>query len=184
MPEFGVVVAVVEDDKVLLTKREDFPVWCLPGGGIENGETLAEAAVREVQEETGVNVKLTRLVGLYSRPEWSQSGSHGILFAASHIDGQLRTQTAETVDAGFFHPADLPTEILWWHRQRIADVFDGEIGLVRTQCVQWPGPGKTRAEVLELVKAGSVLPQDIVTKLCSSGAGDLERLDVSGAELK
>ena len=41
MPGVAVIVAIIEDEKVLLTKREDFEVWCLPGGGVEDGETLA-----------------------------------------------------------------------------------------------------------------------------------------------
>ena len=54
MPGLAVIVAMIHDGKVLLTKREDFEVWCLPGGGVEEGESLAEAGIREVKEETGL----------------------------------------------------------------------------------------------------------------------------------
>ena len=67
MPGIAANVAVIQDGKILLTKREDFEVWCLPSGGVEDGESLAEAAIRETKEETGVDVELTRLVGVYSR---------------------------------------------------------------------------------------------------------------------
>jgi 8-oxo-dGTP pyrophosphatase MutT (NUDIX family) len=67
MPGLAVIVAVIDDGKVLLTKREDFEVWCLPGGGVEDGESMAEAAIRETWEEAGIQVELTRLVGVYSR---------------------------------------------------------------------------------------------------------------------
>jgi ADP-ribose pyrophosphatase YjhB (NUDIX family) len=60
MINLGVNVAVIEDGRVLLTQREDFPVWCLPGGGVDPGESLAQAAVREVREETGLEVELER----------------------------------------------------------------------------------------------------------------------------
>ena len=67
MPILGTIVAIFKDGKVLLTKRADFEVWCLPGGGVEDGESVAEAAVREAYEETGLVVLLTGVVGVYSR---------------------------------------------------------------------------------------------------------------------
>ena len=64
---FGTSVAILKDNRVLLTKREDFEVWCLPGGGVDPGESIPQAAIREAREETGLTVHLTRLVGLYGR---------------------------------------------------------------------------------------------------------------------
>src|SRR5829696_4121412 len=61
MPSFGVIVAIMNNGKILLTKREDFEVWCLLGGGVEDGESLAKAAIREAKEETGLDVELTGL---------------------------------------------------------------------------------------------------------------------------
>ena len=58
MPTLGVEIAIIEAGKVLLIKRRDFGVWLLPGGGIDAGESAAEAAVREAQEETGLEVEL------------------------------------------------------------------------------------------------------------------------------
>lgn len=66
----GVNVAIVSEGRVLLTRREDFDVWCLPGGQVDAGESLAEAARREVREETGLEVRIERLVGMYSGPRW------------------------------------------------------------------------------------------------------------------
>lgn len=54
MPEIAVNVAVIQDHKILLTQREDFETWILPGGGMEPGESVAQAAMRETKEETGV----------------------------------------------------------------------------------------------------------------------------------
>ncbi len=67
MPGLAVNVAVIHEGKILLTKREDFETWILPSGGVEEGESLAQAAIRETKEETGLDVELTRLVGVYSR---------------------------------------------------------------------------------------------------------------------
>jgi len=54
--------------KVLLTRRTDNGLWCVPGGGMESGESAAEACIREVWEETGLNVRVKRLIGVYSNP--------------------------------------------------------------------------------------------------------------------
>ena len=51
----------MEDGRILLAKREDFEVWCIPGGMVEDGESVARAAVREIAEETGLTVELTVL---------------------------------------------------------------------------------------------------------------------------
>ena len=67
MPTYGVEIAVFDAGKVLLIKRRDFQVWALPGGGIDAGESVAQAAVRETREETGLEVELQHLVGVYSR---------------------------------------------------------------------------------------------------------------------
>jgi 8-oxo-dGTP diphosphatase len=108
MTSFGVNIAIIKEEKVLLTKRADFPVWCLPGGSIDSGETIAQAAIREAYEETGFEVKLTCLVGLYSRPNWVLEGSHGVLFTAEIMGGNLIKETQETIDAGFFHSLNYP----------------------------------------------------------------------------
>ena len=65
--------AVIFDEareKVLLTKRADNGLWCLPGGGMDPGESVEETIIREVQEETGLIVRVLRLIGVYSDPNW------------------------------------------------------------------------------------------------------------------
>ena len=54
---------------VLLTRRQDNGRWCLPGGGMDPGESAAEACIREVFEETGLEVKVKRLVGISTSPD-------------------------------------------------------------------------------------------------------------------
>ena len=58
-----------EQGRVLLTKRQDNGQWCLPSGGMEAGESLAEGCEREVLEETGLSVRVKRLVGVYSHSD-------------------------------------------------------------------------------------------------------------------
>src|SRR5215469_12636249 len=103
----GVVVVVVAEAMVLLVQRADFKVWVPPGGPIETGESAAEAAVREVQEESGITVALTGLVGIYAHPQWIDHG-HSAVFAARSVGGILRPQPGEADDAGYFAIDALP----------------------------------------------------------------------------
>ena len=121
MPGVAVIVAVIDDGKVLLTKREDFEVWCLPGGGVEENETLAEGEIREAKEETGLDVELTRLVGVYSRLGGGMHDVHAVLYAAKPIGGELRTQPHETIEVAYFPFDQLPSELLFGHKRRIHD---------------------------------------------------------------
>ena len=78
----SVSALVWRDGRLLLVKRSDNGHWGLPGGFVEPGESVAEAAVREVAEETGYRVELGALVGVYSSPretvvDYSKGGSKG-----------------------------------------------------------------------------------------------------------
>jgi ADP-ribose pyrophosphatase YjhB (NUDIX family) len=91
----------MDEGKLLLTKREDFETWILPSGGVEEGESLAQAAIRETKEETGLDVELTRLVGVYSRlGSWSPG--YMVLFAAKPIGGEIKCQVGETIAVEWF----------------------------------------------------------------------------------
>ena len=125
MLPLGVNISVIENKKILLTKREDFEVWCLPGGAVDMGESVAQAAVRETLEETGLDVELTRLIGVYSRPSWPGAGMHIVSFAARVIGGKLTADPNEVIDIGYFAQDELPSDLLYWHTQRIADAFNG-----------------------------------------------------------
>ncbi len=125
MPNFGVGIAMLTGDKVLLTKREDFEVWCLPGGSVEDGESLAQTARREAREETGLEIRIERLVGVYSNPKWSNGGSHEIVFAATPVGGALSPDPHEVIEAGWFGLNNLPEPILPWMVRQIRDALDG-----------------------------------------------------------
>ena len=65
--------AVIFDDsreKILLTRRKDNGLWCLPSGGMVAGESASETCIREVLEETGLVVQVTHLIGVYTSPNW------------------------------------------------------------------------------------------------------------------
>lgn len=114
--------------KFLLTKRADNGQWCLPGGAVESGESLAEACEREVFEETGLSVRVKRLVGVYSHPDQLvvYPDGHKAFIVAIHfeveaMDGELGLSD-ETSDFGYFTLEETETlEMLGRHRERIID---------------------------------------------------------------
>ncbi|GEA89730.1 NUDIX hydrolase [Cellulomonas cellasea] len=78
------VVAIVTDDegRVLLIHKTDNDLWALPGGGHEIGESIADTVVREVKEETGYDVAVERVTGLYTDPR----------HVMAYDDGEVRQQ--------------------------------------------------------------------------------------------
>ncbi|MFJ9365321.1 NUDIX hydrolase [Nocardia sp. NPDC101769] len=85
-------------NRVLLIQRSDNGRWAIPGGGQDFGEYLADTAVRETREETGIEIEVTGLVGIYSNPNHVMAYSDGevrqqfsICFRAKPVGGQLHT---------------------------------------------------------------------------------------------
>ena len=157
MPGLGVTIAVMHSGQILLTRREDFEVWCLPGGAVEPRESLAQAAIRETREETGIDVELTRLVGAYSRPLSRGGGMHLILFAARPVGGALAPDPGEVVEAGYFTGDALPEPMLWGHRQQAIDALAGASGRAWTQNAQMPFKDDVTREQLYAMRDSSGL---------------------------
>jgi ADP-ribose pyrophosphatase YjhB (NUDIX family) len=147
MPGLAVNIAVIHQGQVLLTKREDFEVWCLPGGGVDEGESLAEAAIRETREETGLDVELTHLVGTYSRLGGFPD-VHAALYTARPIGGEIRLQPGETIEVRYFPFDQLPQEMLRGQEQRILDAVTGKSGISMRQELHIPTT--TRKELYEM----------------------------------
>jgi ADP-ribose pyrophosphatase YjhB (NUDIX family) len=152
LPDIGANMAVIQDGKILLTLRTDFHVWCLPGGGVEPGESLAHTAWRETCEETGLDVRPQRLVGVYSEPRCFYRGLHVPVFTGAIAGGELHPQAEEVIEARFFGPDELPADFMFGHRQRVLDAFNGVGGsLSWTQRAAWPFPVEmTRQQIYAL----------------------------------
>ena len=90
--------------KILLVKRRDVPIWVLPGGGIEDGETPLQAAIRETKEETGFNIKVIRQVAKYTHKD---SNKKNYLFEARVVSG-TPTLNNEAKAIDFFDLNNLP----------------------------------------------------------------------------
>ncbi len=109
------VTAVVRDDagRLLLIHKTDNNLWALPGGGHDIGERISDTVVREVAEETGVQVEVDSIVGLYTDPEHVLAYDDGevrqqfsICFRARPVGGSLRT-SSESKEVRWVDPADL-----------------------------------------------------------------------------
>src|SRR3954453_11680800 len=94
---------------VLLSRRGDLNIWTLPGGRLDSGERLESAALREVEEETGVKAEIERAVGLYYLAGWRRMN---VLYAASLSGGSLRDKTRETRANRYFSAGSLPQGVI------------------------------------------------------------------------
>ena len=127
----GCSAAILDKDgRVLLTRRTDNGQWCLPGGRMESGESVAEACEREVWEETGLRVHVKRLVGVYSHsdqlvvyPDGNKAHIVALHFEAEIISGEPGLSN-ETTDFGYFSMEELQDmEFLGRHKERIVDTL-------------------------------------------------------------
>jgi ADP-ribose pyrophosphatase YjhB (NUDIX family) len=115
----GVYAVIFDQERVLLAHRRDIDWWNLPGGGMEPDETVEEAMRREVREETGLDVVVERLIGVYSKP---QKQEVVLTFRCSVVGGTL-SATEESRECRFFSPDALPPNTLPKHRQRVEDAL-------------------------------------------------------------
>ncbi|MBT2386954.1 NUDIX domain-containing protein [Streptomyces sp. ISL-11] len=109
--------AVVTDGRgrILLQRRRDNDLWSLPGGGMEMTDSLPGTAVREVKEETGLDVEITKLIGIYTDPRHVIAYSDGevrrqfnVCFTARVVGGQLSISD-ESTELHFVHPEEIAT---------------------------------------------------------------------------
>ena len=166
MQQIGVGIAIIQAGNILLTKRRDFPVWCIPGGHLAPKESLPETAIREAKEETGLDIEITGFVGLYSMPDKWQDGSCEIIFRAQPIGGKLLTSTSETVNAAYFSRNDLPSNLIGWQYHQIDDALSGKSGRLSILDVRI-SIGQTRENILHLVESGQISLDDCLKDLCT-----------------
>lgn len=122
--------AIIETDgKILFQRRSDNGKWGLIGGLLELDETYEEAAVREVREETGLEVRLDSFLGIYHNYDmvWSNGdAAHviGAYFKASVIGGKLR-KDAESLELEYFSRDEIPELFAEDHRAVVNDYLEG-----------------------------------------------------------
>lgn len=110
------VTAAIRNDRgdILLIHRTDNDLWALPGGGHDVGESITDAVVREVQEETGLDVEVERLVGMYTDPRHVIAYDDGevrqqfsLCFEARWVGGTPRGDGSETKAVRWVAPTGL-----------------------------------------------------------------------------
>lgn len=105
-----------DEDRVLMIRRTDNNLYSIPGGQLELGETLSEAAVREVREETGIECEVTNVIGLYSNP-------HHVI---AYDDGEVRQEFSICFRAnligGHLHTSSESKEVLWVSPAQLAEL--------------------------------------------------------------
>ena len=124
-PRLTVDGVVIQSNKLLLIKRDIEPFkgkWALPGGHVEYGEKVEEAVVREVSEETGLNTKIEKIIGVYSDPDRDPRGhTVSIVYKLDMIDGELKGGD-DASDAKFFEIDKLP-DLAFDHEKIVKDVI-------------------------------------------------------------
>ncbi len=115
-PKVGAEAAVFDDDgKLLLVRRSDDGCWCLPCGWVEPNESPAEAAMRETREETGLVVRATRLVDVFTRKADQGFGPHSaiaVVYLCEVVGGAIRP-SHEAVEVCYCRIADVGA----WHER-------------------------------------------------------------------
>ena len=115
-------------EKILLTRRSDNGEWCLPGGGLDAGESAEEACVREVWEEIGLTVEVVRLIGIYTTPHRITVYKDGNRFQYISFSFEAKIVAGdpglsdEVTEVGFFTFAEVAQiDLMENHRIRIED---------------------------------------------------------------
>ena len=142
----GVFAIIFDEQKrVLLCHRRDHDLWNLPGGGLSLNEAPWEGVIREVKEETGLDVRVVRLAGIYSK---KNSTDIALSFLCQVVGGEM-TLTDEADRIEYFSSEDMPKNTSPKQVERIKDILEAkdEMLIMRTQ----EGPSS-----IELVKQGKL----------------------------
>src|SRR5215207_741121 len=123
-PKLMVDVVIASERGVVLIRRANEPFegqWALPGGFVEVGETVEEAADREAAEETGLAVEVARLVGVYSDPDRDPRGHNvSVAFLVRVLGGDLAA-ASDAAEVAVMDPASV--ELAFDHNKIIADAM-------------------------------------------------------------
>ncbi|MFH1136932.1 MAG: NUDIX hydrolase [Pseudomonadota bacterium] len=129
-PTVDIVIEVDGRGVVLIARRNPPLGWALPGGFVDYGESLEQAAAREALEETGLRVELLGQLGAYSDPSRDARGHTITNVFLARASGRPQGRD-DAVRAEIFGPDNLPTPLVFDHARILDDYFRGR-GLIRT----------------------------------------------------
>ncbi len=124
---------ILQDQRVLMVKRDNPMLWELPGGGLLTGEVPEKAILREVKEETGLQVEIQSLLGYYTRTGFR--AHYSPIYICHPIGGQLLEESEDVVQTRYFPLQGLPRGQFPWYRPILQhDLMSSEARpLIRTQ---------------------------------------------------
>ena len=130
------VAAAIFNDRgeILLQKRRDVNKWCIISGHVEFGETIEEAILREIREETNTKASIVRFIGVYSSPG-SQTyiyKNRTVQYITSYFEARLENSPEagfsnnETQELRFFKPANIPDDLALMNSNWLEDALNGD----------------------------------------------------------
>jgi 8-oxo-dGTP diphosphatase len=120
-PLLAVDVIIDIGGRIVLIERKNYPPgWAIPGGFVDVGESVEHAAVREMREETTLEVELTDLLGVYSRPDRDPRGHTVSIIYVGRAQGNPRADD-DAKAAALFAPDALPAPLAFDHQQILTD---------------------------------------------------------------
>ena|ERR1700712_4580198 len=128
----AVAAAIFNDNgEILLQKRKDVNKWCIISGHVEFGETIEEAILREIEEETTIKANIVRFIGVYSAPV-SQTyyyGNRTVQYITSYFEARLEGailpgfSNNETAELRFFRPDNIPADTALMNAHWLSDAM-------------------------------------------------------------
>lgn len=128
------VAAAIFNDRgeILLQKRKDVNKWCIISGHVEFGETVENAILREIEEETSIKADIIRFIGVYSSPasQVYQYKDKTVHYVTSYFEAKLTSDiepgfsNTETKELKFFRPDDVPLDLALINPNWLSDALD------------------------------------------------------------